>query len=465
MTRPLVMTPFTLTMMLAYIHYYTPNFLPGRCLPVTALRQLAARIGAQKVAQRSARSNRLLAMHLSLAEAAELVSVANGRWQTTATTIDWLEADITDQANRLQRILVQQAKWDDTLNRLSLVDVFPIDYRAFIEQTIGRWPVALPAAAQAAWLPADTDNVWRLHLPETLPPVPLFHLLQLGNWTPDEAWEASTYTIAVAAQRGYSLPFMKSIIETATGQPLSLAHQAQLAAWHRQHDAVQIKPVYLLTVKDPVRLSQLKAKRRMGSHIGQQLSPRHAIVSPRIIPSLQRLLAKEGLALDAPPTPDTDSDAAVANGMAWFGMRLLLGLAQWLPQPLPLPYTDLRRLEGQLDSAQLADLEQKATAFLDEIGSALRGRDGFFPPERPVDDGLLTAVREALDHNYQLAIAYQSLGELLPRYRTVQPLRLTENNGLHYLEAYCYLAEANRVFRLDRVSTYTLLPLPGSSNV
>jgi predicted DNA-binding transcriptional regulator YafY len=39
----------------------------------------------------------------------------------------------------------------------------------------------------------------------------------------------------------------------------------------------------------------------------------------------------------------------------------------------------------------------------------------------------------------------------VPRRRTVQPLWLEQRGNLHYLHGYCYLAEADRVFRLDRV--------------
>jgi hypothetical protein len=458
MNQQFRLTPFTLTVMLAYVQYYTPNFLPGRCLPATDLRRLAGQIGAAVVGLRSARAHPLLAMHLALAEAAGLLSVAGGRWQTTTMTLDWLAAGVAEQSAWLLAAL-KGPDWSETLARLSLTEVFRLDYLVYIEQTLARWPGSWPAAALANWLPAaDDPAIWRLRLPETLPTSHLFDLLQLGRWVPGEEWQASAYTVAMAAQRGYTPAAMERLLQAATGQPPGPARQQQLWQWYRQHDAVQIERVYLLTVKEPARLDHLLGQRRLGSHIGQQLSPRHALVSPRIIPSLRRQLAREGLALQAPAAALPEDDTAVTRGMAWLGLRLLLGLGKWLPLPLPKPYADLHRLAGGLDAAQLADLEQKAAALLAEIRNALRGRDAYFPPEEPVAAELVTAVRQALADGYLLAIAYQGLGELLPRYRTVQPLRLTERDGLYYLTAYCYLAEANRVFRLDRITTYQVLP-------
>lgn len=457
MNQQFRLTPFTLTVMLAYVQYYTPNFLPGRCLPATDLRRLAGQIGAMVTGLRSARAHPLLAMHLALAEAAGLLAVAGGRWQTTTRTLDWLAAGVAEQSAWLLAAL-QGPDWSETLARLSLTEVFRLDYLVYIEQTLARWPGSWPGTALATWLPADDQAIWRLRLPETLPTTHLFDLLQLGRWSPGQEWQASAYTVAVAAQRGYTPAAMERLLQTATGQPLGLARQQQLWQWYRQHDAVQIEQVYLLTVKAPARLDHLLSQRRLGRHIGQQLSPRHALVSPRIIPSLRRQLANEGLALQAPAVALPEDDTAVTRGMAWFGLRLLLGLGKWLPLPVPKPYTDLHRLEEQLDATQLADLEQKAVVVLAEIKNALRGQDAFFPPEAPVASELVITVQQALADGCLLAIAYQGLGELLPRYRIVQPLRLTEQDSLYYLTAYCYLAEANRVFRLDRITTYQVLP-------
>jgi predicted DNA-binding transcriptional regulator YafY len=43
------------------------------------------------------------------------------------------------------------------------------------------------------------------------------------------------------------------------------------------------------------------------------------------------------------------------------------------------------------------------------------------------------------------------LGELKASYRQVQPLRLEKRGSLYYLHAYCYRAETNLTFRMDRI--------------
>jgi predicted DNA-binding transcriptional regulator YafY len=50
-----------------------------------------------------------------------------------------------------------------------------------------------------------------------------------------------------------------------------------------------------------------------------------------------------------------------------------------------------------------------------------------------------------------LSIACQALGDGEPHHRLVEPLRLEERGQLYYLYACCYRAEADRVFRLDRL--------------
>ena len=71
--------------------------------------------------------------------------------------------------------------------------------------------------------------------------------------------------------------------------------------------------------------------------------------------------------------------------------------------------------------------------------------------EMPANPAWLAMIETVLAAGGCLEIVYQPPAERRPHVRLVQPLRLEQRGGLYYLHAYCYLAEANRVFRLDRL--------------
>ena len=67
-------------------------------------------------------------------------------------------------------------------------------------------------------------------------------------------------------------------------------------------------------------------------------------------------------------------------------------------------------------------------------------------------DEHLAAIRAAVRDSHPLTLAYQALSDREPRRRRARPLALEARGDLTYLRAYCYLAEAELTFRLDRVT-------------
>jgi hypothetical protein len=282
------LTPYSVTLTLAYCHYYTPSFLAGRCLPATHLRALAEWIGEPRPELRSARAHPLLAIHLALARAAGLLNVSEGYWQVTPFMLAWLEADHLAQVESLLRALQDEAGWVDGLVKLGLEEVFTLDFLAYVTQQLARQQTKPSQPAYATW---QDDADWQLRLPAALPLNLLFYLAQMGAWAPGHLWQATPLTISTAAQRGYSLTLMTAVLEKAMGEPLSLARQQQLLAWYGKHDAVQVRPVYLLSVKEPAHLDAILAQRRWRRHLGKRLSRRQATISPALLPLLRRWLA------------------------------------------------------------------------------------------------------------------------------------------------------------------------------
>lgn len=74
----------------------------------------------------------------------------------------------------------------------------------------------------------------------------------------------------------------------------------------------------------------------------------------------------------------------------------------------------------------------------------------------------LPVLQRALDEQRALALRYYTAARDETSERTVDPLRLFEADGRHYLEAWCRSAEGVRVFRIDRIEDVQLLDEPAA---
>ena len=125
-----------------------------------------------------------------MAHAADLLSVAQGHWQTTLATLPWLEASWHEQLVTLHQALAHSQEWQESLAVLGLQDVLTIDFLTYIEQQLSRQQQEpAPASTPAAWLPQTSEAEWRLALPDPAPPHLLYHLWQMGNFGKDGSWQ------------------------------------------------------------------------------------------------------------------------------------------------------------------------------------------------------------------------------------------------------------------------------------
>lgn len=211
---------------------------------------------------------------------------------------------------------------------------------------------------------------------------------------------------------------------------------------------MQIQPVYLLQTRQPAQLVDILAVRRLRRHVTRQISPRHAIVAPSLIPSIRPRLRAAGI----PPAGCRSRPCAARRIGRQPAGHALAGAAcpgrNRPPAALPIPpdhHTE-DALAAQLTPAQRAEAERYAGQIITALRTAVRGGDRFYPAERPCDPALLAAIETAFAAEDTLEIAYQGLGDEQPRWRKVQPLRLETRGALTYLHAYCYTAVANRLF-------------------
>ena len=69
------------------------------------------------------------------------------------------------------------------------------------------------------------------------------------------------------------------------------------------------------------------------------------------------------------------------------------------------------------------------------------------------DDVLETSCRPAVRQHRQVAIDYYAYGRDTHTHRVIDPYRVTSDQGQWYAAAWCHLADDERLFRLDRIST------------
>jgi proteasome accessory factor C len=137
-------------------------------------------------------------------------------------------------------------------------------------------------------------------------------------------------------------------------------------------------------------------------------------------------------------------------------LKVYQGLGEIIRLPARTPQTLLEYLAALADEEDLAAAETAAEGVLNALREAIVGRAPFPPyPE----DGLpvaesLALIRQALEMDYYTA------GRDVLTHRVVEPYRLEQRGQVRYLVGFCRRAQAERVFRLDRICSIVKVPLP-----
>jgi hypothetical protein len=454
---PRLIRPFALALTLGYFHHYTPARLTHTPAPaaVHLCRLSAWHSLHHPPGRRALRRHRPLALQLALLHAAGLIDLHASTIAPTPTAAGWLRASLPDQCHALLDALDDTRRWADHITHLCLTEAIPDHFAAWAGQFLrraARAPVPPPAPAVLR----HASPHWQLRLHLDTPPDLLFDLLQIGRWQPltrDGGYLTITSrTIAHAIQHGRGPEGIRHALEAALRQPLEPQLGADLHHWTRAARAYRLHTACILETTQDDHLQAVYSARRFRPYTLRRLSPRHAVVDPAIRRPLEKWLATRGFALDTsePVTPTTA--AAPAPAYDWLALRVLLGLGDLVPLPVPPPHDSLAAAATHLSPPELSRLEEIARRLLDDLRAAIRGRDAFFPAAHAPDPALLQAVHNALRHGRPLLITYQTLGDPAPRLRRIRPHSLEQRGELYYLRAYCYLAEAELTFRLDRVT-------------
>ena len=445
------LTPLSLARCLAYLHYFTPAYLQGRCLTATDLRALSRWSGATDESLRSLRQAPRLLYHVALLQGLRAVDHRDGCWLLLPSAHDWLYTDPTTQLNKLLEVLADEAIWLAVTTTLGLGEALAAQQRSQLLAHVQTLAPPEPAGP-ASWSGPES---WDLTLPASLSIWLHFELLQLGEWVAENDHLTLTpLHMARACQRGRAEGQITWLLEQALEAPLPAERATTLAAWCRAARSHTARQVTLLETAQPSETAAILAQKRWRPEIMGQIGPRHTLVSADLIPQLARWLAQQDIAL-----ADMTAGATVgsAHGDAlewnWLGLRVLLELGRLLPLPIPDSAAALAVLDSQLSPEKRVELAARAQQILADVGDAISGIDTFYPATAGSGDRWLVPLNQALQAGQPVTIRYLALGQRFPLERQVQPLRLEKRGALYYLYAYCYRVEENRTFRLDRIDS------------
>lgn len=446
-----IITRHFATRLLAYCHQTAAAYLPKAGFTIAARRELATWLGTPCPQHPHDPLDPYLATCLVLLHAAQLLTIENGRWLCQPHIFTWLQQPRAAQLRHLYQPLGETKRFNHAAAALDLKANLPDHLLAYGRQQAQRQlnaPATQPEIAK--WGKPQPDS-WEIYLPARLRPDLLFHLHQLGSFSPPSRLRCTPLTIVQALDRGYSTLQIQTLLTQATDAPPSPEQITQLTTWAKRQHTYQLRSVYLLSTKQPEQLATIASRRHLRQHFHEQLSPRHTLVSPEIAPPLRRWLEKQAYLLHAPQPDEPQNNADCPAAYSYLGLQLLAGLGEFSDPPLTLPSDVLTACEQQLTPTQQTQLQTQAQNILAGIRAAIAGQDAFFPATAPTPNRWLETITTALAAETPLAICYQSLAAPQPGWRTVQPLRLEQRGTLHYLHAYCYRAETNLTFRLDRI--------------
>lgn len=142
--------------------------------------------------------------------------------------------------------------------------------------------------------------------------------------------------------------------------------------------------------------------------------------------------------------------------------------AEYLARPLRLGRDEalalivaLRTLASMPGSYDRSAIERAIVKLEQAAGSAAeRSGDVHVDVDADAVADVAATVRRALDDKRRLHLSYWVPGRDETTERDVDPMRLALADGRLYLEGWCRRAEAERLFRLDRIAAIEVLNLP-----
>lgn len=324
-----------------------------------------------------------------------------------------------------------------TLGRHALLDTAPPD------DALPAAP-AEPHAQPAVTIAHDGDFVAAPHASWTA----LYELCAYADVTavqPRRRYRLSEARVRRALARGAAPHQIIAALERVAGDALPPTIAEAIHAWAAAFGRLRIHRVALIEARDGQLWAELLRRRGIRDCV-RPLSARAAAIKPGKVSALIRRLERRGVpphvAL-APPTDPARPRPSTASTQLYLAVRLCHRLAGLIPAHLLPPYALALDLERQIEPAAA-----EAVAALVDAAFAPDVDD----PRRPAaPDDVLNALAEALAARDALDIHYHGRDDAAPRWRRIEPRRMTWRAGIAYVIAWCHHAQAERTFRADRI--------------
>jgi proteasome accessory factor C len=158
----------------------------------------------------------------------------------------------------------------------------------------------------------------------------------------------------------------------------------------------------------------------------------------------------------APFTPDMLVEVSIDEH------RVRIDYADWFTRPLRLSAADALALLAAGRTLAAAEPEDAASPLvrgLTKLSTALgTGGEGALDIHLgAASEETLSVLRTAVQEHRRVRIDYYSYGRDRRGERVIEPRRFYSDEGNWYVAGYCHLAEGDRVFRVDRMRSATLL--------
>lgn len=309
---------------------------------------------------------------------------------------------------------------------------------------------------------------------------------------PHPTYPITAISFCRAVHQGWSGPALYQALQHLTGRILSNQEQALLHVWAEAAEKVTLQTWPILESRDPAVITRLASTRRGRRHIVRTLSNRAVVVDGlRQAALIKRLTEQEGV----PPRigskqygerskgedkgvssmeyglrskekevrrrekgiGEGQSRIDLENTHVVLALQVYQALGQYINLPSPLPSNLLDDARAALSDASLAAVEAATAQTLSALADALIGRMAFPPwPEQGLSPAeSLPIIEAALAQGDWLHLHYYALSTNTITQRTVEPYRLDwrggQPDGTPYLVGFCQRAQAERLFRLDRI--------------
>ncbi len=152
-----------------------------------------------------------------------------------------------------------------------------------------------------------------------------------------------------------------------------------------------------------------------------------------------------------PYTPDTLIEVTIDDDMVW------ISYADWFSRPMRLSGAEILSLLAAGETALAFDTQDEAGALARGL-TKLRLATGSDANTIDVQLGVgstdtLPTLRSAASAATCVDISYYSFGRDEHTERRIEPVRFFMDEGNWYVGGYCHRAEAERVFRVDRIDS------------